>query len=273
MASGCSVLVNQNPLPRCGRFNIGENRVTGTSPNGNPSADQTPSQTGGHSFHEFGLDQLIELKKKGFNPSCIFDVGASDGRWSKAVMEYFPEATFHLFEPQVDTSEYQQTMSALIDNHPNTTLHQAAVGAEVGTIALHLLEDHPEGTTSLVPNNRERYTQVETPQLTLDSMIDQGVAVPQLVKMDIQGGELEALRGFENNLSQVDLLLLETWFSRAYGPTTPLIHELIEFLVPYGFCMFELGTCYRNEAGSLISQDFFFVNKNTSSDITNDFYF
>ena len=235
--------------------------------------NQNASQSEAHSFHEFGFDRLVELKKKGLNPSCIFDVGASNGCWTRTVMQIFPEATFHLFEPQVDiATEYQQKMTEFIDNHPNAILHKAAVGPEVGTITFNV-SDNPVGSTSLVPGDPTRYTQVETPLVTLDSVIDQGVAVPQFVKMDIQGGELEALRGFEKNLNQVDLLLLETWLSRGYGSNTPLIHELIEFLLPHGFYMFELGGCYRNDAGSLISQDFFFVNKNSSSGITSDFRF
>jgi len=84
---------------------------------------------------------------------------------------------------------------------------------------------------------------------------------------------MEALRGFEKNLAGVEVLLLETWLSRGYGPNTPLIHELIEFLLPHGFYMFELGSCYRNSEGSLISQDFFFVNKNNSSGLTSDLYY
>jgi len=226
-----------------------------------------------HTFHEFGIDRLKDIKAKGLDPSCIFDIGASDGRWTRSVMQIFPDATFHMFEPQVDfAQEYQQTMTDFVSRTPNAILHKSAVGCEVGTVTFNIADD-PVGSTSLLPNNQSNYQQVEVPLTTLDSMIAQGTPVPQLVKMDIQGAEMEALRGFEKNLAGVEVLLLETWLSRGYGPNTPLIHELIEFLLPHGFYMFELGSCYRNSEGSLISQDFFFVNKNNSSGLTSDLYY
>ena len=232
------------------------------------------NQTAPHTFHEFGLDRLSAMKSKGFNPNCIFDVGASDGRWSKSVMQIFPDATFHLFEPQVDiASEYQQTMADFISQNPNAVLHKTAVGPEDGTVTFNVSENNPVGSTSITPANPARYTQVESPLTKLDSVIESGVAIPQFVKMDIQGAELDALRGFEKNLKEVDLLLLETWLSRGYGSNTPLIHELIDFLLPHGFYMFDLGGCYRNASDSLISQDFFFVNKNSSSELISDFRF
>ena len=166
-------------------------------------------------------------------------------------MQLFPDATYHLFEPQADIApEYQQTMTDFIGNTPNAILHKMAVGSENGTVKFSVAED-PVGSTSIKPGAPQLYEQVEAQLTTLDSMIDQGTPIPQFVKMDIQAAELEALRGFEKHLNQVDLLLLETWLSRGYGENTPLIHELIEFLLPHGFRMFELGGCYRNQSGSL----------------------
>ena len=231
------------------------------------------NQANSHAFHEFGLDRLEAMKAKGFEPACIFDVGASDGRWTESVLPLFPNSTFHLFEPQANIEpEYQEKISGLVSRSPNASLHTTAIGSKVGTVTFNL-SDNPVGSTSLTPANPARYQQVESPLATLDSVIEQGAAIPQLVKMDIQGAELDALRGFEKNLAEVEVLLLETWLSRGYGPNTPLIHELIEFLLPYDFHMFDLGSCYRNPAGNLVSQDFFFVNKNTCGSLASDYRF
>jgi hypothetical protein len=64
--------------------------------------------------------------------------------------------------------------------------------------------------------------------------------VPDLLKANTQGFGLENLKGLRGNLPQVKVLLLETWLSRGYGPTTPLLTELIASLdnhnsVPVGF--------------------------------------
>jgi hypothetical protein len=35
----------------------------------------------------------------GFDPKVIFDIGASNGEWSRIISEVFPNAVYHLFEP------------------------------------------------------------------------------------------------------------------------------------------------------------------------------
>ena len=89
--------------------------------------------------------------------------------------------------------------------------------------------------------------------------------------MDIQGGELEALKGCEKYLQHVDLLLLETWLSRGYGKKTPLLHEIINHLLPRGFYLFDFAGEYRNAQGRLFAPDVFFVNRN--SQLVRDYRF
>jgi hypothetical protein len=50
-------------------------------------------------------DGLKWLADNGFEFGTVLDVGASDGRWSAECMEFFPEATYVLFEPQPVHSE------------------------------------------------------------------------------------------------------------------------------------------------------------------------
>ena len=53
-------------------------------------------------FADLDFNRLEQFKSRGFNPSCIFDIGASNGSWSQVISPLFPEAQFHLFEPMVE---------------------------------------------------------------------------------------------------------------------------------------------------------------------------
>ena len=97
---------------------------------------------------------------------------------------------------------------------------------------------------------------------TIDSLIGEGeITQPDFINMDIQGGELAALRGAIATLPSVRALHLETWIEQAYGGQIPLLVDLIVFLRPLGFRLFDLGTQFRKDNGALYSIDACFVNE------------
>ncbi len=177
-------------------------------------------------------------------------------------MPLFPQANYHLFEPLAEIEPtYAGAIKAFVEANDNITLHKVAVGKESSTLTFNYRENHPSSSTSLEVGNKSLYRQVQVPVVTLDSIIGAHSPVPDFIKIDIQGGELDVLKGCRANLCKVQLLLLETWLSRGYGQNTPLVRELMNFLAPFGFHLFETGDSWRNENGSLISQDFYFVNE------------
>jgi hypothetical protein len=123
-----------------------------------------------------------------------------------------------------------------------------------GSTALDLNGSVPEGWRPL---------QVE--MYTLDAAIERfDLPVPQVIKIDTQGCELEVLRGAEQTLPKVALLLLECWLARSYGPATPLWLELADWLNQRDFHLWDIGHGWRAADGTLISQDCFFLNRRSS---------
>jgi hypothetical protein len=77
--------------------------------------------------------------------------------------------------------------------------------------------------------------------LTLNDFIKQkGVAIPDLIKMDVQGFELEVLNGASDILSKVKYLILEVSFVEFYAGQ-PLIDEIISSVVDKGFRLYAFG--------------------------------
>lgn len=217
-------------------------------------------------------DVLKRLKAKGYSPTQIFDIGASNGYWSWVIAQVFPETKFFLFEPLAEISKEYIDILARWRKEYDWQIFPLAVGEESGVIDFYM-QKNPFNSTGLPPGNKRKYTLLRLPKIRLDDFLDEHkLETPSFIKMDTQGCELEILKGLGDKLYEVELLLLETWLSRGYGPMTPLINELADFLACYGLYMYEKAGQHRFENGDLISQDFFFVNKNCKV-LTKCFYF
>lgn len=213
-------------------------------------------------FAEIDTERLKHFREQGFAPRLIFDVGASDGAWSASVAEVFPDSLYHLFEPLADEeATYREPLARRLQSHPHWTLHRVALGSSEGFVDFRQAT-HACGSTSLPVDSCDGlFRTVRLPQTTLDTVIARCGDVPAFVKMDIQGGELDALKGLQRHLGEVELLLLETWLSRSYGGINPLLLEVMNHLAPQGFFPIDLAGAYRDERGNLLSQDVFFVNR------------
>jgi len=204
---------------------------------------------------------LSLLKARIGDRPLIFDVGSSTGAWTWQAISVFPEACFELFEPMLAVSDvYRDRLQTLLSTTTQVHSHPVAVGAANGLVTMHVTPDAVSSTTIDWPAGTLLARQVQVEMVTLDTFVAQKrTGPPDLIKMDIQGGELDALRGAVQTLPEVKALMLETWLVRGYGDDTPLLPELCGFLAPFGFWLFDLGEQFRFEDGTMYALDACFV--------------
>lgn len=213
---------------------------------------------------KFAMDRdcLDKLRKIGIIPRHIFDVGACNGAWTRHVRADFPEATFDMFEPLAPHSALlREGFDRTVDGE-RYRLHSVALGPESKHTTMFMYPDNIPGSTALElgfsPSDAKP---VEIEMLTIDDAITRlSLPIPDFIKMDTQGCELNILKGACHTLPKVDALLLECWLTRAYGPSTPLLLEVAEWLRDFDFYLWELADQWRDPAGTLVSQDCFFLN-------------
>jgi FkbM family methyltransferase len=213
-------------------------------------------------FLEFERERIAYLAQNGIKLDSFFDVGASTGCWSYWCSKEFPNARFDMFEPLVDhVPFYKEQFAVHTKDRPNLHLHKVAVGAKCGNIEMVVYSDAVSSSalnSSYVPPGGKR---VQSELVTLDHAVESlNLPIPRVIKMDTQGGEMQVLQGATKILPKVDLLLCECWLTRGYGPSTPLLIELAEYLQQFGFYLWDFGGHYRDDAGRLVSQDCFFLN-------------
>lgn len=86
------------------------------------------------------------------------------------------------------------------------------------------------------------------------------IAPPQLIKADVQGYELEVLRGATEALASADAVLLKVSFRELYEGQ-PLAHELIAFLGDRGFMIADVCSYSQGADGSLEQSDMLFLRR------------
>jgi len=153
-------------------------------------------------------------------------------------------------------------MNDLLQLGPRYRLHKCALGAASKRIRMDVLPDNPFGSRALKLHHRPKDAKTVHIELrTIDECIAaENLPIPNVIKMDTQGCKLTILQGAQKTLPKVDLLMCETWLTRTYGPETPLLIELADWLRDAGFYFWDFTEVYRDEGGTLISQDSIFLN-------------
>jgi len=89
----------------------------------------------------------------------------------------------------------------------------------------------------------------------LDVLLDDELlARPVLLKVDVQGAELEVLRGATGILDRVDGILLESSFAELYAGQ-PRADEIIRFVHEAGFYLAGIVAAYRDGYGNVLQAD------------------
>ena len=98
----------------------------------------------------------------------------------------------------------------------------------------------------------------------MDDIAERLSLLPDLIKLDLQGGEINALRGAEACVRHTEMVIVEFGCLDAYiGRTTPL--QLFDFLCSRGFRLYDIAELlYRPYDGALGSGDLFFVHERSA---------
>lgn len=212
---------------------------------------------------------LRTLARKGYEPAVIYDIGASNGVWSDTIALTVPRAEYHLFEPLAGSVPfYRRDLRERLARRPSFHLYGVALSDHCGTVEMFATHDG-FGSSMLdrgaIPEVKEH---VRVPLYTLDEFVKQnGLRSPNVMKLDVQGAERLILTGGRQTMLSADVLFMETWLKRGYGPETPLLTEMIDFLDAAAFTLVDLGEQFRDERGRVYSVDAVFFSERLLSDI------
>lgn len=201
---------------------------------------------------------LARLAAQGFRPATILDVGAYRGDFAALCRQLWPSARIACVEPlQARAAELRQRMG------PAVPVHEVLLGAEDRT-AVPFFE-YETGSSVLPEHVRQPHPAVPHPMRRLDALAgeDFGGRGPELLKLDVQGYELEVLRGAQSSLRDMRAILAEVNFIDLHEGA-PLLAPLVAWLEERNFVAFDIcGLTRRPLDGALWQADLLFVPRDS----------
>ena len=201
---------------------------------------------------------LERLALQGFSPELIFDVGANRGDFAQLALVAWPSARLACFEPLRHASAQ---IAQLQRRFPNIDLHQTLVGeCEKTSVELHVAN----ASTSLLPDGENQKFPVERfPQTTIDVAVRSlyGGRAPEMLKLDVQGYELWVLKGAEESLPSIRVILAEVNLLDIHKGV-PLLHEVTDWLFQRGYVAYDIcGLTRRPLDDALWQADMIFIRR------------
>ncbi len=192
-------------------------------------------------------------------PRIVIDVGAHRGQFALAVRRELPGTRVISFEPQPDAADIYRRVVCDAD------LRTVALGASVGTATLHLSRASDSSSLRVIGGNQTAYFpgtdevgEIAVNVSTVDAeVVLDGAPGPVLLKIDVQGTELDVLRGAQRTLAAIEWVYVELSFVELYLGQD-LAPAVIAHLDRAGFDVAGVYNVARSSTGVALQADWLF---------------
>jgi len=198
---------------------------------------------------------LENIRENGFSPVTIIDVGANVGDWSRTAASVFASSRILMFDGDPDNEA--ALLNTVRDIGSRSECFLSLLGPEKKDAVTFYKHKPDIGTTgsSILPELTSFEKEVITlPMDTLDSLTD-GAALraPLLLKLDVQGFELEVLMGGRRTLGLSEVVLIEVSLL-PYNDGAPLFADVVAFMNEEGFVAFDFCGQFRRQSDHALFQ-------------------
>jgi FkbM family methyltransferase len=190
-------------------------------------------------FPKEHIRYLHHMKQQNIEPKVIYDIGSCVLHWTEKAKEVWPNSEVILFEAMDEVERlYKEnnfekySVGYVLSNESNKEVYFYQNLENPGGNSVY--KENPELSPLseiLFPENNR----VKKKTITLDDLVSKNnYPKPDLIKMDVQGSELDVLRGASETLKHCNHLILELQL-KEYNINAPNYQEVIDYLRSLGF--------------------------------------
>lgn len=166
--------------------------------------------------------------------ATVVDGGANQGQWLAYARQIWPKARFVCFEPQGECA-------SMIPKGDGVTVVEIALGDRIGSVKFNRSSfNQSSSILKMAQLHKDAFpftageSSCEVPVTTLDQWCEENGTWADVVKLDLQGYELQALMYMPRSLMKAKALCVETSFVELYDGQ-PLFGVIHDYLGQLGF--------------------------------------
>lgn len=175
-------------------------------------------------------DHANYLKTMDAKPKVVYDIGASLMHWTKKAKEVWPDAEYVLIDAA-------QSVRPILEKSGHKFAQAVLTDEDGKRIEFYEDVDNPGGNsyykeTTGAFNESHKRIMVGA---TLDSLITMNDwPLPDLIKLDVQGAELDILKGATKSLTNCTDIILEAQHVN-YNDGAPKVNDVLEYMESIGY--------------------------------------
>lgn len=213
-----------------------------------------------NSFYKQKLNSvLIDLIEKGVKINTVYDIGAYRGDFSNYLNNTsLKNRDFYLFEANIKNKkylerfDYQYFINVLSDRIKEITFYSKSLSGD---------SYYLEQTNFYSSSDAKNLTTT-----TLDEIvIANELPLPEFIKIDTQGSELDILNGGKKTISKCKLIYLECPIIE-YNVNSPGLDDYISFLDSIDFIPYDICEVHKID-NVLVQTDIIFIKKTVFNEI------
>jgi FkbM family methyltransferase len=218
------------------------------------------------------LEKSFKDQKRLLKPKTVwtvFDAGANRGQTTAKYLNLFPKAKIFAFEPFPPVFE---SFKDYFVNYSRVSPEPFALSDTDGEENFFTNENHY--TNSLLNakegNHIKNIGQIKVRTKRLDTYCEeQNRKHIDVLKMDVQGGEMKLLKGAERMLrdKSIDIIYTEVWFKPDYTGQ-PLFKDIKSYLNESGYTVYSLYNKNYDKDGNLVCADAIFISPQINQKIS-----
>lgn len=183
------------------------------------------------------------LKKMGFTPCHIVDVGANHGTWTREALRYFPEAYYTLLEPQ---HWLKKSFQDILDTNSRVQFYPVGAGEKEGSFQFTIVDRDDSCSFRYTQEEAKAagFDQIEIPVVTLNSLLSNSdLPVPDIIKIDAEGLDIAVLKGASNFFGKTEIFMVEAGVVNKSFDNSFL--KLINFMDENNYRLFDITDINR----------------------------
>ncbi len=210
-------------------------------------------------------DRFIDLKMKiQKNNPVIIDGGAYQGNIIQNFLSSYQNPTIYVFEPFPDSVSILRNR---FSKYNNIYIFEKALGASNCHVIFNVVNNIVSSSILTPSELLYKYhgskmdikESIEVEQIRIDSIAELQDIEIDIVKLDIQGYELEALKGAQGILKRIKTITVEVEFIALYK-NQALFSDIDFFLRENNFQLFNLYELWTQQDGQLTAGDAIYLN-------------